>query len=84
MLIGKNDASVPPHMQVELEDSKGNKYYMDQAERFNAFNFNNFEGWRCNAGYSGLIIREPDGSVKRSYSLPRCATRQHRNRVRTV
>jgi len=65
---GKNDASVPWHMQVELKDSKGKKWYMDQAERFNAFNFNNFEGWRCNAGYSGLIIREPDGSVKRSYS----------------
>ena len=55
-------------MQVELEDSKGDKYYMDQAERFNAFNFNNFEGWQCNAGYSGIIIREPDGSIKRSYS----------------
>ena len=65
---GKNDASVPWHMQVELEDSKGKKWYMDQAERFNAFNFNNFEGWRCNAGYSGIIIREPDGSIKRSYS----------------
>jgi organic radical activating enzyme len=65
---GKNDASVPWHMQVELEDSKGNKWYMDQAERFNAFNFNKFEGWRCNAGFSGLIIREPDGSIKRSYS----------------
>lgn len=65
---GKMDTSIPWHMQVEMEDSKGNKYYMDQAERFNAFNFNNFEGWRCNAGYSGLIIREPDGSVKRSYS----------------
>ena len=67
-VTGKNDASVPWHMQVELQDSMGNKYYMDQAERFNAFNFNNFEGWACNAGYSGLIIREPDGSVKRSYS----------------
>ena len=22
----------------------------------------------CNAGYQGIIIREPDGSVKRSYS----------------
>ena len=65
---GKNDASVPWHMQVELKDKDGKKYYMDQAERFNAFNFNNFEGWACNAGYSGLIIREPDGSVKRSYS----------------
>ena len=67
-ITGKNDASVPWHMQVELEDSKGKKWYMDQAERFNAFNFNNFEGWLCNAGYSGIIIREPDGSVKRSYS----------------
>ena len=64
----KPDASVPWHMQVELKDSKGEKWYMDQAERFNAFNFNNFEGWACNAGYSGIIIREPDGSVKRSYS----------------
>ena len=64
----KQTSSVPWHMQVEMEDSKGDKYYMDQAERFNAFNFNNFEGWACNAGYSGLIIREPDGSVKRSYS----------------
>ena len=67
-IMGKNDASVPWHMQVELQDSKGTKWYMDQAERFNAFNFNNFEGWACNAGFSGIIIREPDGSVKRSYS----------------
>ena len=67
-MTGKNDASVPWHMQVELKDSAGKKWYMDQAERFNAFNFNNFEGWACNAGYSGIIIREPDGSVKRSYS----------------
>jgi hypothetical protein len=65
---GKLDTSIPWHMQVELKDSKGKKWYMDQAERFNAFNFNNFEGWACNAGYSGLIIREPDGSIKRSYS----------------
>ena len=67
-IMGKNDASVPWHMQVELKDSNDKKWYMDQAERFNAFNFNNFEGWACNAGYSGIIIREPDGSVKRSYS----------------
>ena len=67
-VTGKNDASVPWHMQVELKDSTGKKWYMDQAERFNAFNFNKFEGWRCNAGFSGIIIREPDGSVKRSYS----------------
>ena len=62
------DASVPWHMQVEFRDSKGNPWYMDQAERFNAFNFNKFKGWSCNAGYQGIIIREPDGSIKRSYS----------------
>ncbi len=66
--IGQNDASVPWHMQVEFTDSKGTKWYMDQAERFNAFGFNNFKGWSCNSGYQGIIIREPDGSIKRSYS----------------
>ena len=66
--IGRNDASVPWHMQVEFTDSKGKKWYMDQAERFNAFDFNNFQGWMCNSGYQGIIIREPDGSIKRSYS----------------
>jgi organic radical activating enzyme len=65
---GANDSSVPWHMQVELRDKNGNKWYMDQAERFNAFNFNKFKGWHCAAGYQGIIIREPDGSVKRSYS----------------
>ena len=65
---GKNDASVPWHMQVEFKDKHGETWYMDQAERFNAFNFNKFKGWNCNAGYQGIIIREPDGSVKRSYS----------------
>jgi len=66
--IGENDASVPMHMQIEFEDSTGKKWYMDQAERFNAFNFNKFQGWSCNSGYQGIIIREPDGSIKRSYS----------------
>ena len=59
---------IPQHMQVELEDDKGNKYYMDQAERFNTFNFNKFYGWHCHSGYRSIIIREPDGSIKRSYS----------------
>jgi len=63
-----NDKFVPWHMQVELQDKNGEKWYMDQAERFNAFNFNKFKGWNCNAGYQGIIIREPDGSIKRSYS----------------
>ena len=66
--VGENDKSVPWHFQIEFRDSKGKKWYMDQAERFNAFNFNKFKGWSCNAGYQGIIIREPDGSIKRSYS----------------
>ena len=64
----KNQEQVPANFQVEFEDSKGKKWYMDQAERFNAFNFNKFKGWKCNSGYQGIIIREPDGSIKRSYS----------------
>ena len=52
--------------QVALYDSKGNEYEIDQAERFNAFGFNKFKGWTCNAGYQGCVIRENE--VKRSYS----------------
>lgn len=63
-----DDSVVPRHFQIELVDKDGKKWYIDQAERFNAFNFNNFEGWMCNSGFQGIIIREPDGSVKRSYS----------------
>lgn len=63
-----DDKSVPPIMQVEFQDDKGKKWYMDQAERFNAFEFNKFKGWECSSGYRGIIIREPDGSIKRSYS----------------
>lgn len=65
---GGDDMTVPQTMQVEFEDDAGQKWYMDQAERFNAFNFNNFEGWLCDSGYRSIVIREPDGSVKRSYS----------------
>jgi MoaA/NifB/PqqE/SkfB family radical SAM enzyme len=54
--------------QIEMYDAEGNKYMFDQAERFNAFGFNNFQGWNCNSGYQSIIIREPDGSIKRSYS----------------
>jgi len=66
--VDSTGAEIPQHFQVEFKDNKGNTWYMDQAERFNAFNFNKFKGWSCNAGYQGIIIREPDGSVKRSYS----------------
>lgn len=59
---------IPQHFQIEMKDSTGKVWYVDQAERFNAFNFNNFNGWLCESGYRSIIIREPDGSVKRSYS----------------
>lgn len=53
---------------IEMFDDLGNSWYIDQAERFNAFNFNQFKGWKCNAGFQSIIIREPDGNVKRGYS----------------
>lgn len=62
------DNKVPQDFQVELTDDNGKKWYLDQSERMNAFNFNKFEGWLCNSGYQSIIIREPDGSIKRSYS----------------
>ena len=62
-----NDSKTP-YMEIELIDSKGEVYEMDQAERFNAFEFNNFKGWECSSGFRGIIIREPCGSIKRSYS----------------
>jgi len=57
-----------PFMQVSLIDDENKEWFMDQAERFNAFNFNCFKGWECSAGYRSIIIREPCGSIKRSYS----------------
>ena len=51
--------------QVRLNDGEKD-YYLDQAERFNAFNFNKFSGWTCNAGYQSVIIR--GNEVKRGYS----------------
>ena len=59
---------VPQVMQVELTDSKGEKWYVDQAERFNAFEFNKFKNWICSSGYRSIVIREPGGQIKRSYS----------------
>ena len=52
--------------QIALYDKDGTEYELDQAERFNAFGFNKFKGWTCNAGYQGIVIRENE--VKRSYS----------------
>ena len=55
-----------PVMQMYLEDAKGNEYGLDQAERMNAFGFNRFKDWTCNAGYQSVIIRGDE--VKRAYS----------------
>lgn len=63
-----SEKPLPPHLQVELTEAGGTPWYMDQAERFNAFEFNQFKGWECSAGYRSIIIREPDGYIKRSYS----------------
>jgi hypothetical protein len=52
--------------QIVLYDDKNKEYLFDQAERFNAFTFNKFQGWNCNSGYQSVIIR--GNEVKRSYS----------------
>lgn len=53
-------------LQVKLIDNTNQTYYIDQAERFNSFNFNKFTNWTCNSGYQSVIIR--GNEVKRSYS----------------
>lgn len=55
-----------PLPQVLLKDNEGVEYELDQAERFNAFGFNKFNGWECNAGYQSCVIRSNE--VKRAYS----------------
>jgi hypothetical protein len=52
--------------QIALYDDNETEYLFDQAERFNAFQFNKFQGWTCNSGYQSVIIR--GNEVKRSYS----------------
>jgi organic radical activating enzyme len=64
----KQEEHKTPVMQVRMIDDRGEIWYIDQAERFNAFNFNKFKGWECSSGYRSIIIREPCGSIKRSYS----------------
>ena len=56
------------HYQIEMKDKHGKTWRLDQAERFNAFGFNKFKDWTCSSGYRSIIIREPDGNIKRSYS----------------
>jgi organic radical activating enzyme len=53
-------------LQVKLIDNEQKVWYIDQAERLNSFGFNKFNGWVCNSGYQGIVIRENE--VKRSYS----------------
>lgn len=52
--------------QISLYEADGTEHLLDQAERFNAFGFNTFQGWTCNSGYQSVIIR--GNEVKRSYS----------------
>jgi hypothetical protein len=52
--------------QIALYDADEKEYLFDQAERFNAFGFNKFQGWNCNSGYQSVIIKSNE--VKRAYS----------------
>ena len=60
--------SVQNTYQVALYGNDGVEYWIDQAERLNAYGFNKFKDWNCWSGYQSCIIREPGGEVKRSYS----------------
>lgn len=55
-----------PVYQIKLIDNNNNSWYIDQAERFNAFSFNKFTDWRCVSGYQSCVIR--GNEVKRGYS----------------
>ena len=52
--------------QIALYEQDSTEHLFDQAERFNSFGFNKFQGWSCNSGYQSVIIR--GNEVKRSYS----------------
>jgi hypothetical protein len=65
---GSTAKNIHQVMQVEMQDKNNQVWYLDQAERLNAFEFNNFQNWICSAGYRSIIIREPDGVIKRGYS----------------
>ena len=71
-MISKMRTGFPQHvneqelLQVKLIDNENKVWYIDQAERFNSFGFNKFNGWMCNSGYQSVIIR--GNEVKRSYS----------------
>jgi len=60
--------NIRQEFEIIMNDDEGNEWYLDQAERFNVFNFNNFKEWTCSSGYRSCIIREPDEGIKRSYS----------------
>lgn len=71
-MLNKMQTGFPQHIgeediyQVRLTDTTGKDWYIDQAERFNAYGFNKFQGWSCNSGFQSVIIRSNE--VKRSYS----------------
>ena len=50
--------NIRQEFEIIMNDRDGKEWYLDQAERFNAFNFNNFKGWICSTGYRSCIIRE--------------------------
>lgn len=52
--------------QIALYEQDGAEHLLDQAERFNAFGFNQFNGWTCGSGFQSVIIRGDE--VKRGYS----------------
>ena len=63
--IMQDDFEQQEGFQIRLTDGK-QEYFIDQAERFNALDFNQFANWTCNSGYQSVIIR--GNEIKRAYS----------------
>ncbi|MCY4512169.1 MAG: hypothetical protein OXB86_00610, partial [Bdellovibrionales bacterium] len=51
---------------VEMIDSKGKSWHLDNCDRLNALNFNRYQGWECSAGYRSIAINGK-GQIKRGF-----------------
>lgn len=63
----KRNLNIENRHLIELNDSKGRSWHLDNPNRLNALNFNRYEGWECSAGYRSLVI-DANGNIKRGHT----------------
>ena len=61
----KNQLNSDAHL-IELIDSQGKAWFLDNCDRLNALRFNRYKGWECSAGYRSIIINSK-GDIKRGF-----------------